>query len=82
MTWLLLLTLLGISLACAFYGTSLLLWSAAMSAGIVVLAATGSVPLVPLIVIAAIFALPFVHDAVIAAGRTSLSFLLSDFVLA
>jgi len=57
MTWLLLLTLLGISLACAFYGTSLLLWSAAMSAGIVVLAATGSVPLVPLIVIAAIFAL-------------------------
>lgn len=57
MTWLLLLTLLGISLACAFYGTSLLMWSGAMSAGIVVLAATGSVPLIPLIVIAAIFAL-------------------------
>jgi acyl-CoA dehydrogenase len=57
MTWLLLLTLLGISLACAFYGTGLLMWSAAMSAAIVVLAATGSIPLVPLIVITAIFAL-------------------------
>jgi acyl-CoA dehydrogenase len=57
MTWLLLLTLLGISLACAFYGTGLLMWSAAMSAAIVVLAATGSIPLVPLIVITAIFAM-------------------------
>ena len=34
MTWLLLLVLLGISLACAFYGTSLLMWSAAMAGGL------------------------------------------------
>ena len=57
MTWLLLLVLLGISLACAFYGTSLLMWSVAMAAGIVVLGATGSVPLVSLVLIAGIFAL-------------------------
>ncbi|NNK34294.1 MAG: acyl-CoA dehydrogenase [Xanthomonadales bacterium] len=57
MTWLLLLVLLGISLACAFYGTSLLMWSAAMAAGIVVLGATGTVPIVSLVVIAAVFAL-------------------------
>jgi acyl-CoA dehydrogenase len=56
MTWLLLLTLLGASLACSFYGTSLLVWSIAMSAGIVVMAATGSVPLVSLFIIAALFA--------------------------
>ena len=43
MTWLMLLTLLGISLVCAFYGTSLLLWTAAMAVGIFVFAVTGSV---------------------------------------
>ena len=56
MTWLMLLTLLGISLVCAFYGTSLLLWTAAVTASIFVFAATGSVPIFSLIVIAAIFA--------------------------
>lgn len=56
MTWLLLLSLLGISLACAFYGTSLLMWTGAMAAAIVILASTGSVPLLSLLVIAAIFA--------------------------
>jgi len=57
MTWLLLLTLLGISLASAFYGASLLIWTVAMAAGIVVLASTGSLPLVSLVVIAAVFAI-------------------------
>ncbi len=57
MTWLLLLTLFGISLASAFYGTSLLVWTVAMAAGIVVLAATGSVPFLSLLIIAAIFAI-------------------------
>ncbi len=57
MTWLLLLVLLGISLACAFYGTSLLMWSAAMAAGIVVMGLTGTVPIVGLLVVAAVFAL-------------------------
>jgi acyl-CoA dehydrogenase len=56
MIWLLLLTLLGISLACAFYGTSLLMWTVAMAAGIAILASTGSVPLFSLAVIAVIFA--------------------------
>ena len=56
MTWLLLLVLLAISLTCAFYGTSLLMWTVAMAAGIVVLGATGSVPTVSQIVIAVIFA--------------------------
>jgi acyl-CoA dehydrogenase len=56
MTGLLLLTLLGISLVCAFYGTSLLVWTGAMAAGIVVLAATGSVPLPGLLIIAVLFA--------------------------
>jgi acyl-CoA dehydrogenase len=56
MTLLLLLTLLAISLACAFYGTSLVVWTGAMAAGIVILASTGSVPLFSLAVIAAIFA--------------------------
>ena len=51
MTWLLLLTLLAISLVCAFYGTRLLVWTAAMATGIVVLAATGSVPLLSLVAI-------------------------------
>ncbi len=56
MTWLMLLALLGISIGCAFYGTSLFAWTAAMAAGIVVLAATGSVPLLSLVVIVVIFA--------------------------
>ena len=56
MTWLMLLILLGISLACAFYGTSLLLWTAAIAAGVFVFAATGSVPLLSLIVVGVIFA--------------------------
>jgi acyl-CoA dehydrogenase len=56
MTWLLLLTLLAISLVCAFYGTRLLVWTAAMATGIVVLAATGSVPLLSLVAITLVFA--------------------------
>jgi acyl-CoA dehydrogenase len=56
MTWLLLLTLLGISMGCAFYGTSLLVWTLAMAAGFIVLAATGSVPLLGLVAIGLIFA--------------------------
>ena len=56
MTWLMLLILLGMSLACAFYGTSLLLWTAAIAAGVFVFAATGSVPLLSLIVVSVIFA--------------------------
>ncbi len=56
MTWLLLLTLLAISLVCAFYGTRLLVWTAAMATGIVVLAATGSVPLWSLAAITLVFA--------------------------
>jgi acyl-CoA dehydrogenase len=56
MIWLLLLTLLGISLVCAFYGVSLLVWTGAMAAGIVVIAATGTVPLWALLTIAVLFA--------------------------
>ncbi len=56
MTWLMLLTLLGISLACGFYGTSLLLWTAAVAVGIFVFAVTGSVPIFSLVVVAAVFA--------------------------
>ncbi len=56
MTWLMLLTLLGISLVSAFYGTSLLLWTVAMAAGIFVFAVTGSVPLLSLVLAAAVFA--------------------------
>jgi len=56
MTWLLLLTLLGISLVCAFYGSSLLVWTGAMAAGIVIFAATGSVSLLGLLLIAVPFA--------------------------
>jgi len=51
-----LLTLLGISLACGFYGTSLLLWTAAVAVGIFVFAVTGSVPIFSLVVVAAVFA--------------------------
>jgi acyl-CoA dehydrogenase len=56
MTWLLILTLLAISMACAFYGTSLVMWTIAMAAGIVVFGATGSVPMISLAVIAVVFA--------------------------
>jgi acyl-CoA dehydrogenase len=56
MTWLLLLTLLAISLACAFYGANLLVWTGAMAAGIFMLAATGSVPLLSLVAIMLLFA--------------------------
>ena len=56
MIWLLLLTLLGISLVCAFYGTSLLVWTGAMAAGIVVLGATGSVSFLGVLTIALLFA--------------------------
>ena len=56
MIWLLLLTLLGISLVCAFYGTSLLVWTGAMAAGIVLLGATGSVPFLGLLSITLLFA--------------------------
>ena len=51
MTWLMLLTLLGISLVCAFYGTSLLLWTAAMAAGIFVFAVAGSVPVLSIVLV-------------------------------
>ena len=56
MTWLLLLTVLVISLACAFYGTTLLAWTVAVAAGIVLLAATGSVPVVSLVAVTVVFA--------------------------
>jgi acyl-CoA dehydrogenase len=56
MTGLLLLALVGISLVCAFYGTSLLVWTGAMTAGIVVFGATGSVPLISFAIIAVLFA--------------------------
>ena len=44
MTLAIVVDLVGISLVCAFYGTTLLVWTVAMAAGIVLLAATGSVP--------------------------------------
>ena len=56
MTWLLLSTLLAISLVCAFYGTTLLTWTAAMAVGIVVVAGSVSVPLLSLVVITVVFA--------------------------
>jgi len=56
MIWLLLLTLVAISLVCAFYGTSLLIWTGAMTAGIVALGLTGSVPWLGLAIVALLFA--------------------------
>ena len=56
MTWLLLLTLLAISLACAFYGTTLLVWTGAMAAGIAVLALTGWVPWLSLTIVTLVLA--------------------------
>ncbi len=57
MTWLMLLTLLGISLVCAFYGTSLLLWTGATAVGIVIFAVTGSIPVLSLVLVTTIFAI-------------------------
>ena len=56
MTWILLLTLAGISLVCAFYSTTLMVWTGAMAAGIVIFAATGSVPFWGWLTIALLFA--------------------------
>jgi len=56
MIWLMLLTLLGISLVCAFYGTSLLVWTGAVAAGILIFTASGAVPLLAALTIAALFA--------------------------
>ena len=56
MTGLLILTLIAISMACAFYGTSLLTWTIAIAAAIVAFGATGSVPLLALAVIGLVFA--------------------------
>ena len=56
MTWLMLLTLLGISLVCAFYGTSLLSWTVATAVGIFIFAITGAVPVLSLVLAAAVFA--------------------------
>ncbi len=57
MTGLMLLTLLGISLVCAFYGTSLLLWTGATAVGIVIFAVTGSVPVLSLVLLTTIFSI-------------------------
>lgn len=54
MTWLTLLTLLVISLVCAFYGSSLLLWSVAMAAGIFFFAVSGSVSILTAVVLGAL----------------------------
>ena len=56
MTGLLILTLLAISLACAFYGTNLLTWTIAMAAGIVVFGVTGAVPIISWMIIGIVFA--------------------------
>jgi len=56
MTWLLLLTLLAISLACAFYGATLLVWTGTMAAGIALLALTGAVPWLSLAIVTLVFA--------------------------
>ncbi|MCH8058635.1 MAG: acyl-CoA dehydrogenase [Proteobacteria bacterium] len=56
MTWLMLLTLLGISLVCAFYGTSLLSWTVATAVGIFIFAITGAVSVLSLVLATAVFA--------------------------
>jgi len=56
MTLLMLATLLVISMACAFYGVSLILWTTVMAATIVCFAATGSVALPALILTIVVFA--------------------------
>ena len=45
MTLFMMLTLLSISLACAFYGTNLMLWTVATAVGILLFAVSGSVSL-------------------------------------
>ena len=55
MTWLMLLTLLGISLVCAFYGTSLLSWTVATAVGIFIFAITGAVSVLSLVLATAVF---------------------------
>ena len=55
MTGLLILTLLAISLACAFYGTNLLTWTIAMAAGIVVFGVTGAVPIISWMIICLLY---------------------------
>ncbi|MBT8040848.1 MAG: acyl-CoA dehydrogenase [Xanthomonadales bacterium] len=56
MIWLLILSLVVISMACAFYGTTLLIWTAAMAATIVVFGATGAVSTVSWIVMGLVLA--------------------------
>ncbi len=55
MTLLMLLTLLIISLVCAFYGATLVLWTAATAAAIVLFAATGFIALPGLVVTSLLF---------------------------
>jgi acyl-CoA dehydrogenase len=56
MAWLLLLTLVGVSLVCAFYGTNLAVWTAAVAAAIAVFGVAGSVPWLGLAIITVVFA--------------------------
>ena len=56
MTWLLLVTLLGISLVCAFFGTKLMLWTVAMAAGILLFGISGFLPLWTPIIVGLVFA--------------------------
>jgi acyl-CoA dehydrogenase len=53
---LMLVTLLAISMVCAFYGTTLLAWTIAMAAGIVLFAVTGAVPVVGWVLVGILFA--------------------------
>ena len=53
---LMLVTLLAISMVCAFYGTTLLAWTIAMSAGIVLFGVTGAVPVVGWVLVGILFA--------------------------
>ncbi len=56
MIWLMLLTLLSISLVCAFYGKNLVVWTVAMAAGIFIFAVSGSVSILSLVLVTAVFA--------------------------
>ena len=55
MTFLMFLSLLAISLLCAFYGAKLVIWTAAVAAAIVLFAATGSVSALSLVLTALVF---------------------------
>ncbi|MEE4292467.1 MAG: acyl-CoA dehydrogenase [Xanthomonadales bacterium] len=57
MIWLMILILAAISLGCAFYGTTLLVWTGAMAAGIVAMGAAGAISPLTLIVTAVLFAI-------------------------